>query len=86
MIRSVPPPATGIYPHHNIAGMYGQSMNHLNQYEEQLLNEAFSLLNQIKTSGLSESDMSVKKSRLNFILSNHPKVHQRLKEILPQKS
>lgn len=80
-------PGGGMYPPQNITGGYSQApMSHLNQYEEQLFNEAIMLLNQIKTSGLSEGEMSAKKNRLNYILSSHPKVHQKLKESLPQKS
>ena len=83
-----PPGQAGMYqPPPNVPmGMYGQppSSNYLNQYEEQLYHEALGLLNQMKTSG-SDRDNVEKKSRLNFILSTYPKVHQKLKESLPQK-
>ena len=83
--RGMYPPGPGMYqPPPNVPmGMYGQppSSNYLNQYEEQLYHEALGLLNQMKT----DRDNAEKKSRLNFILSTYPKVHQKLKESLPQK-
>lgn len=84
MNRPMPP----TYDQGMHSGMYGPppGQNVLSQYEEQLFHEALSVLNEIKTSALSEAVMNEKKNRLNFILSNYPKVHQKLKESLPQKS
>lgn len=84
MNRPMPP----AFDHGMHPGMYGSppGQSHLNQYEDQLFHEALSVLNEIKTSSLSEGEMNEKKGRLNYILSNYPKVHQKLKESLPQKS
>ena len=87
MGRGMPSGQPGGYPQNMHMGMYGPSppSNYLNQYEEQLFNEALNLLNQMKTSG-NEGENIERKNRLNYILSNNPKVHQKLKESLPQKS
>jgi hypothetical protein len=83
------PMAPGMYAPSGMPVGYGQPpmpVNQLNQYEEQLFNEAYALLNEIKTSNLSEMALTDKKQRINQILSNHPKVHQKLKDSLPPRS
>jgi hypothetical protein len=64
-------------------GMYPPIATQLNQYEEQMFQEAYQLVNEIKNSNnLSEIDINTKKGRLNYILSSHPKVHTKLKDSL----
>jgi hypothetical protein len=71
-------PMGGMYPPIN-------NPNQLNPYEEAMFNEAFVLVNDIKNSNLNDYDLGVKKGRLNYILSSHPKVHTKLKDsLLPQ--
>lgn len=84
-------PVPGMYnppvPNLPMGGMYPpiNNPNQLNQYEEAMFNEAFVLVNDIKNSNLSDYELTSKKSRLNYILSSHPKVHTKLKDsLLPQ--
>lgn len=49
-----------------------------------MFQEAYVLVNEIKNSSLnlSEQEINMKKNRLNYILSSHPKVHTKLKDSL----
>lgn len=66
-------------------GMYPSIPPQLNQFEEQMFQEAYQLVNELKNSNtLNEHEISTKKGRLNYILSSHPKVHTKLKDSLFQ--
>ena len=54
----------------------------LNPYEEQMFQEAYALVSEIKGTHMNEAEKTAKKNRLNYILSTHPKVHNRLKQSL----
>ena len=47
-----------------------------------MFQEAFALVNELKSTHMGEPEKSAKKNRLNYILSTHPKVHNKLKESL----
>ncbi len=68
-----------------VGGMYQPIPPPLNQFEEQMFQEAYQLVNELKNSNsLSEHEIGTKKGRLNYILSSHPKVHTKLKDSLFQ--
>lgn len=72
------------YPPNMGGPMYGDPMmlNQLDPYEAHLFSEGLELINQIRSSSYSESEVAAKKNRLNEILSSSPKVHTKLKESL----